>query len=147
MYIKEVELSETIVSTLIALSEDWEKEESCYGYRKNTLEDIKNNRIFVAIEDNEIIGYLFGHKELADKETAIYQTNEEYFELEELYVKPKYRNKGVGTKLFRYVEEVIKNEVHLIMLGTATKNYRSILHFYIEELGMEFWSAALFKRI
>ena len=35
----------------------------------------------------------------------------------------------------------------LMMVGTATKNYRAILHFYIDELGMEFWSARLFKRL
>jgi hypothetical protein len=34
-----------------------------------------------------------------------------------------------------------------MMLTTATKNFRAILHFYIDELGMDFWSARLFKKI
>jgi hypothetical protein len=33
------------------------------------------------------------------------------------------------------------------MLSTATKNARAILHFYLDELGMEFWSARLFKSL
>lgn len=147
MVIKEVELDESILSTLIAFSENWEKENSCYGYRKNTLKDIEGNRIFVAMDKETIVGYLFGHKEIAEKNTAIYKKNEEYFEIEELYVEPEYRNQGIGTRLFRYVEDNLRNEVNLLLLATATKNYRAILHFYIEELDMSFWSAALFKRI
>lgn len=30
---------------------------------------------------------------------------------------------------------------------SATRNWKAILHFYIEELGMEFWNARLFKKI
>ena len=33
------------------------------------------------------------------------------------------------------------------MLSTATKNWRAILHFYIDELDMRFWNARLFRRI
>ena len=66
----------------------------------------------------------------------------------ELYVKPELRSKGIGKKLFLYMEEVMKREkVELILLSTATKNYKAILHFYLDELGMEFWNARLFKRI
>lgn len=71
-----------------------------------------------------------------------------FFEVEELYVKPELRSKGIGKQLFQYMEEKLKAEnVELILLSTATKNYRAILHFYLDELGMEFWNARLFKRI
>lgn len=147
MDIKELELTENVMDTLIALSVDWEAEKSCHGYRKNTPEDIRGNRIFAAVENGEIIGYLFGHKELTDKDTSVYRKGEPFFELEELYVKPAFRNSGIGAKLFRFMEEQVRGEVNLILLGTATKNYKAILHFYIDEVGMEFWSAALFKRL
>ena len=51
MIFKEVELTDKILSELIACSEAWEQENSCHGYRKNTEEDIKGNRIFLALED------------------------------------------------------------------------------------------------
>ncbi len=35
----------------------------------------------------------------------------------------------------------------MIFLSTAVKNYKSILHFYIDELGMEFWTARLYKKV
>ena len=34
-----------------------------------------------------------------------------------------------------------------IFLSAATKAYKRTLHFYIDELGMEFWSARLFKKL
>jgi hypothetical protein len=33
------------------------------------------------------------------------------------------------------------------MLSTATKNWKAIFHFYLDELGMKFWSARLFKKV
>ena len=94
-----------------------------------------------------IIGYLLGHMEAAKETTSIYQANEKCFEIEELYVKPQYRSHGIGKRLFQYVEKKIADEADIILLSTATKNFRAILHFYIEELGMEFWSARLFKKV
>lgn len=147
MLIKEVELNEELISKLIAFSEAWENENSCHGYRKNASEDIEGNRVFLAIDGEKVVGYLFGHKEVTDKTNSIYQKGEEFFEIEEIYVKPELRGKGIGKLLFQYAEEQLKNEVKLLLLSTATKNYRAILHFYIDELDMDFWNARLYKRI
>lgn len=146
MKIKEVALNDEILEQLISLSKQWEKEDSCYGYSQNSIDDIKSNRIFVVIDD-DIIAYLFGHKEKAKNKTTIYQENDEYFVVEEIFVKKEYRNQGIGTKLFKYVENIIKDDINLIVLSTAAINYRAILHFYIEEVGMEFWYATLFKKV
>ena len=70
-----------------------------------------------------------------------------YFEVEELYVVPERRSQGIGSKLFRYAEEAVKSEAEYMVLSTATKNWRAVFHFYLDELDMTFWSARLFKRI
>ncbi len=147
MTVEEVQLTEAVLEQLLSLSEDWEKENSCHGYKKNSLGDIEGNRIFLAVEDNMVIGYLLGHKEITEKTTSVYQAGTKYFEIEELYVKPAFRSRGIGKRLFQYAEREVADEVDMIMLATATKNFRAILHFYIDELGMEFWSARLFKII
>ena len=147
MTVKEVKLTEIILEQLISLSEDWEKENSCHGYQTNSLDDIKGNQIFLAVENDIVIGYLLGHKEVAEKTTSVYQAGTKSFEIEELYVKPSFRRRGIGKRIFEYVEKQVADEVDIIMLSTASKNYRAILHFYIDELGMEFWSARLFKKI
>lgn len=147
MEIKEALLNEKIIEELISLSEDWEKENSCHGYRRNSPDFIKENRVFLAFDGDEIIGYLFGHKETAEKSNSIYQKGTVCFEIEELYIKPNFRSRGIGKKLFQYVEKEVSGEAEMITLSTATKNFRAILHFYIDELGMDFWNARLFKRI
>lgn len=147
MNIRESVLDERTAEALIALSVDWERENCSYGYRRNGRGDLEGNRIFLAEENGEMIGYLFGKTEKTEKETSIMPEGTDCFEVEELYVKPSYRSRGVGSALFRYAEEAVRSEAEFVVLGTATKNFRSILHFYIDELGMEFWSARLFKKL
>lgn len=147
MEIKEVKLCDSIARELIALSADWEAENISYGYRKNEYSDLDGEQIFVGTENGKVIGYLFGRLEKSKNNGAVVPDGADYFEVDEIYVKPAYRSQGVGAALFRYMEEQVRPEAEYLMLGTATKNFRAILHFYIDELGMEFWSAALFKKL
>lgn len=145
--IEERELDDRLLDTLIRLSGDWEAENSCYGYRKNEKADIEGNRIFLAKAGEEMMGYLFGHPEKAERSKSIMPDGTPVFEVEELFVKPEYRSKGVGKLLFLYAEEAVRDTADYIMLSTATRNWRAIFHFYLDELGMEFWSARLFKKV
>ncbi len=147
MTIRETPLTAAAEAQLIAFSKDWEAEQSCYGYRANTHEDIAGNRIFLAEEDGQAIGYLFGHVFLSQNATSVMPEGTPCFEVEELYVIPSMRSQGVGAALFRHAAAALSGEAEYLMLSTATKNWRAILHFYIGELGMEFWSARLFKKI
>lgn len=147
MTIRETELTEDVLQTLIALSEDWEAEQCCHGYRKNERADIDGNRIFLAEKDGCVIGYLFGALHRAKQSSSVMPEGTPVFEVEELYVVPAQRSQGVGAALFRFAEQIAAPEAEFIMVGTATKNWRAILHFYLEELGMDFWSARLFKKL
>ena len=148
MNIYEAKLNDELLEKLISMSTEWEAENSTYGYRKNDRSDIEGNRIFLAEQDGEILGYLFGHEEKSERTSSIMVGGTPYFEIEELYVVPSHRSKGVGRMLFHDVEQAVKAAgIDFIMLSTATKNYKSILHFYIDELGMDFWSARLFKKL
>ena len=143
----ETDLTEDVLNELIRLSEEWEQEKSCYGYRKNEPSDIAGNRIFLACVGSIVAGYLFGHIEKSEKANSIMPDGTAFFEIEELYVRPEHRNKGIGKRLFDCAEKKIAGEADYLMLSTATKNWKAIFHFYIDEMDMHFWSARLYKQI
>ena len=145
--IRETPLTDEVLACLIQFSQDWARENSCHGYRPNTLEDIAGNRIFLAEDGKERVGYLFGHIFRNEKRQSIMPEGAVCFEVEELYVIPSHRGQGIGAGLFRHACDALRDEADLVLLSTATKNWKAILHFYLEELGMEFWSARLFKRL
>ena len=134
-----------VLDILLEYSADWEAEGSCYGYRRNTPEDFQGEQVFVMIQGSAIVAYLMGHRARAERMQSIMPDGTSYFEVDELYVVPEYRSRGVGRALFRFMEEEAAYEAEFIMLSTASKNFRAALHFYLDELGMEFWSARLFK--
>ena len=68
--IREAALTPEVLAQLIRLSEDWEAEGSCHGYRKNGPADIEGNRIFLLEEEGRILAYLFGHAEQTKKHSG-----------------------------------------------------------------------------
>lgn len=148
MNIYEAQLNDELLEKLISMSADWGAENSTYGYRKNERSDIGGNRIFLAEQDGKLLGYLFGQEVKSERATSIIANGTPCFEIEELYVVPECRNQGIGRALFQFVEQELKGSgIEYMMLSTATKNYKKILRFYIDELGMDFWSARLFKKL
>ena len=147
MTVREVILDEEILAQLIRFSQDWAAENSCWGYRPNGRSDIEGNRIFIARDGGAVIGYLFGKVFRSERMSSVMPEGTPCFEVEELYVIPERRSRGVGGALFRYAENAVKPEADYMVLSTATKNWKAVFHFYLDELDMRFWSARLFKRI
>ena len=147
MTIHEAILNDEVSEQLIRFSEDWAAENSCYGYRPNDKTDIEGRRIFLAEDGGTVTGYLFGKVCRSEQMKSVMPEGTPYFEVEELYVVPEKRSQGIGAKLFRYAEEAVKQEAEYMVLSTATKNWKAIFHFYLDELDMTFWSARLFRKI
>ena len=147
MRIYEAECTDAVTGHLIRLSGEWEAEGSCRGYRANTPEDLTDRRIFLAEENDRIFGYLFGIRKEAERSSTVMEKGTPFFEVEELYVIPSCRSQGIGKALFQYAEEKLKPDAEYIVLSTATKNWKAILHFYLEQLDLQFWSATLFRKI
>ncbi len=145
--IKKCELNDTNIKAVIELSEKWESEDLTYGYCANAKNDLMGNDLFLAYLDNEIIGYLIGKCSVLEESVTPIDKGAKCFEIDEIYVIEKYRSQGIGRALFAYVENYYKQNIEYITLSTATKNYKSILHFYIEKMDMTFWSAKLLKKI
>ncbi len=147
MTIVQSPLTEAVEATLIRLSENWEQENSCFGYRKNTHENLAGEAIFLATEQEQILGYLLCHLYTQEDPGPTIPRGSRCLEIGELYVLPTHRSQGIGRELYQYAAEQYAGQAEFITLATATKDYRSILHFYLDELGMTFWSARLFQKL
>ena len=139
-------LDSNTVKELIELSKKWQDEECSWGIIANTEEDLKEP-VFVAIDNDNIVGYIFGHYYVVENKTSYIEIGKKCFMIDEIYVLPTYRNKGVGKELFKLMETHIKENCDYLTLSTSTKNYKSILHFYVDELDMNFHSAFLIKEM
>ena len=130
---------------LIELSRFWVEENCCRGMVENGIEDLCEP-LAVAMDGEQIIGYGFGHFYTEEKDHSYAAQGETCFSLDELYVLPEYRGQGIGKVLFSMLGDRVSPDCACINLTTSTKNYQAILKLYIEELGMTFSSAFLFKR-
>lgn len=79
---------------LIELSRKWQDEVSSWGIIANREEDLEEP-LFVAVDDGNIVGYLFGHYSEIESKTAYMDIGSKCFMVDEIYVLPSYRSKGV----------------------------------------------------
>lgn len=137
-------LDSDTVAQLIELSKLWVEEDCSYGMVANEESDLQEN-LAVALDENRIVGYIFGHYYQQERKTSYIEVGKTCFEVDELYVHPQYRSHGIGTNLFTMMEKKVSGNCDYITLATSTKNYKAILKLYVEELGMNFHSAFLIK--
>lgn len=143
---KKAILDEDTVKQLIDLSIKWVEEDCSFGMKANTIEDIMKP-CFIAKDGKKIVGYIFGNYYTEKRKRSNVSIGTKCFEIAELYVLPEYRNKGIGRKLFKMMEEEVKDSVEYITLSSSTKDYNRILNFYVNENDMVFHSAYLFKKL
>lgn len=144
---REARLTEDLISVLSELSEGWEAEKITPGYYANDREHIVKNRVFLAESEGIILGYLMGAAYIQQESRGCVPKDKSCFEIEELYVVPEYRGRGIGSSLFEFACGVIKADAEYITLNAASWDWKSLLHFYIEEMGMDFRSARLYKSL
>ncbi len=132
---------------LLALSQEWAAEGITYGYSPTGREAFAGYRCWVAEADGEVVGYAGGEVDTARRNIEIQQAGERYFELEELYVCPACRGRGVGQLLLARVEEDARREgLAQLMLNAANRDHAPLLRFYLRE-GMTPHSFRMFKKL
>ena len=133
------------IPELIRLSRCWAEEGCSHGIVPNTEEDLKEP-LYTARDERNLVGYIFGHFYTAEKRTSYIEPDSRCFEVDEFYVLPEYRSRGIGRQLFSAIEAEVMQSAEYITLATSTKDYQKILHFYTETAGMDFHSAFLIKK-
>lgn len=130
------------------LSAKFEREECCNGIVADNQDYFSDKKVAVAKIDNTIVGYCYGKFEIKEKDTSKFKKGQKSFYLEELYIDKSFRNQEIGRMLYRFIESyAIENGCDWIETTAVSKNYKSLLSFYIDILGMEFWSAEMIKTL
>lgn len=131
---------------LNALTQNWIDEDCSYGIVTDPADDW-GEYLLVAEEDDRIIGFIYGNYYTKEKKTSYMDAGTRCFEVEGLYVLPRYRSLGIGKVLYRRLEQDVRGHCAYVTLATSTKDYKRILNFYVDELGLTFHSAFLFKNL
>jgi len=98
-----------------------------------------NNKLFIAIDDNNIIGYIYIKLISIDG----IDNNKELL-IDALYIEEDYRNKGIATSLINKVKEYsINNNIKYISINVLDKNIKAKnlynkLGFNINSLGLKY---------
>lgn len=130
------------------LSKAFTDEGICNGMIADDYEFFKSCDVVVAVENNKVVGYAYGDIIKEKNDHAYAKKHERVFNFEEMYILPEFRNKGIGKKLFTFLEDFAQeNNCDLVELCAGSKDYERLLRFYTQELGMTFWNAFLYKRL
>lgn len=142
---KRAKLTQEEINQLINLSQMWVDEDCSFGMVTNTKDDI-HNPLYLAYDKERIVGYIMGEFFVEDRKRSYIEIGEKCFEVQEIYVLPSYRNKGIGKKLYSLLENEVKDKVKYIVLATTTKDYKKALKFYTEDNDMVYHSSFLIKK-
>lgn len=133
---------------VLTMSDAFVAEGCCNGMVPDTLSELEKYEIYIALDGETPVGYAYGQAETAQRTRGQTQKDERCFDVEQIYVCPQYRAAGCGRALF----ETLENHARALgcqsmQLAAVSKDYKRLLHFYVDLLGMEFWNAFLTKRL
>lgn len=130
------------------LSKQFADECCCSGVKAEKEEFYQDKKVIVASVNNLIVGYLYLEIEKEPKTTPYAKKGNNVLWIKELFVLPTFRKNGVGKLLFDFAENYAKeNDCKTMRVNAVSKDYKKLLKFYIEKLGMDFCSALLIKNI
>lgn len=131
--------TEADLARVVALSKKWADENITLGYENVAWSEEKlrsrlNGYFFVAEAGRTIVGYGFGEVKKGNAGPVIEQ-GEPYLEIHEVYVEPRYRMQGIGTKLVeRLLAKCEENRITRFLVGSANIRWADTVRFY-EKLG------------
>lgn len=105
-----------------ALNVEWTYEEEGTRYFENM---INNEIVYIAIDDDKIIGYLAGSVNIENS-----YVTKSLAEVDNMFILEEYRKYGVGSKLMNHFKEYcIKNNIEELKVTAFAKNTDAI-EFY-----------------
>jgi ribosomal protein S18 acetylase RimI-like enzyme len=138
------------IDNIFQLDQLWEEENVSYVFTQVSREDFLaeferfQKYFLVAESDGRIVGYINGSVRNNEK-LEVLPKQEAYLEIENIYVKPEFRNMHVGGDLVEKLLEIAgQNGIKHFFVSTVTRDMDGILNFYRGH-GFKPWHMELFK--
>jgi ribosomal protein S18 acetylase RimI-like enzyme len=144
-------MSHADVDAVLLLDREWEQEDIAHGdfnqvSREAFIANLERFQPYflVAESDGAVVGYINASVQL-DKRVEVLPEREPYVEIENIYVKPEFRNSDVGGKLIERLFEVAGQQgIERFLVSSVSKEMDRILKFYRSH-GFTPWYIQLFK--
>lgn len=144
------ECSHQDLESIFQLDQLWDEEGVAYVFTYGSREDFiadfeRSPKYFLVAESNgRIVGYINGSVRVNQK-VEVLPKEETYLEVENIYVRPEFRNRHVGGDLLERLLAVAElNGIKRFVVSTVTKDMDRILRFY-RRYGFRPWFVELFK--
>ncbi len=133
---------------VLEMSHAFVEEGCCNGMVKDTLADLRGKRILLALADDEPVGYAYGHVAEDIGHAGAWCDDDRYYEVDEIYVKPAWRDQGAGQRLFLALRrEAMAAGCAQLHLNACGRDWKRLLRFYCDHLGLRMWSASLYMEL
>ena len=138
------------IESIFELDKLWDEEGVAYYFTYGSREDFSaaferfHEYFLVAESEGQIVGYINGSV-LVNEKVEVLPRQETYLEIENIYVRPEFRNRQVGGDLLDQLLTIAEqNGIKRFNVSTVTKDMDRILRFYRRH-GFKPWSVELFK--
>ncbi len=139
------------IDGVIALERQWEQEEIAYGdfnpmSREDYLAILERFPAYFLVAESakQLVGYIHASTDHAQR-VAVIPESEPYVEIEDIYVRPDFRDHDIGGELLEQVFAIAQQEgIERFTVGTMSKETDRILKFYRSH-GFTPWRMQFFK--
>ena len=135
------------LAEVAALFERWEQEGAVWGLRAEPVERLRERLsefFLVAREGGCVAGFAIA--KLDTERFCIFPDGKPYIEIEDVYVAPEFRSKGVGTALLEsLIAAGSAKRVAGFHIYSASKHPARSMTFY-ERFGFRTWAFQMFRK-
>ena len=138
------------IDEVLQLDAQWEQENIAHDFipisRGEFIAHLESFQVYflVAEIDGSIVGYANGSVHFSQG-VAVIPKQESYLEIDNVYLKPGFRNRHIGGKLLeRLLEVAQRNGIQRFLVSSDSKNMEKILNFY-QSYGFTTWYVQMFK--
>jgi len=119
---------------------EWNKTEEATEYFRHRIQE--EDGFALVVEDKKVVGYIIGGL----REAESYRNNLDIAELETMYVEPKYRSQGIGTRFVDKFENWAEQREADRMRVEVTSQNKKGISFY-EDNGLEDYARIMEKEL